>query len=180
MDPKHVETLSAFFDGERVDAELLADSLSQPDASATLAEFAAMRARVQRDTCRPSPEFFDTMAETLRGSRLQRLLRSRLASWALAASLAAAVGIAGFLLGSGRARHGMPAGDQASTHPPTATHLVSASPAPTVPPPTVAAEKPADLGPPLEPAGPPRASLRLRMGQWHENTLAAAGEGGRH
>jgi hypothetical protein len=182
MDNTHAELLSAFFDGERVDAELLAESLVQPGASELLAEFAAMRAQVQGDTCRPSPEFFETMARKLRGSTLQRLFGGHLLKVALVATLVVAVGVAGFLLGAGRARPGITARDQAATatRPTTAGREIPASPAPTIPPPAAAAEKPASVRPPVEPAGPPVPSLRMRPNQWREHSVAAAEDGGRH
>jgi len=179
MDSKYAETLSAFFDGERVDAELLAESLAQPGASALLAEFAVMRARVRQDTCRPSPEFLETMAEKLGGSRLQRLMGGRLARFALAASLVVAVGLAGFMLGSVGVRQRMLSVDSLQLRPATAGSQVAASPEPQVPPPTVSVARPAGPRRPTEGAGPPVPSLRLRFGQWRDTSPAVVEEGGR-
>ncbi|MBE3097211.1 MAG: hypothetical protein IMZ44_08800 [Planctomycetes bacterium] len=179
MDRTHAEALSAFFDGERVDADLLAESLAQPGASALLAEFAAMRAQVLRDPCRPRPEFFDRMAARLRESRLHRLWESRFVMRALAASLVLAAGLGGFLLGSGSVRQRTPAGDQEPPGPAAITRQATALPQQEVPPPATTIAKPSGPRPQAEHTGPPAASLRLRFSQWRDAPSAAAGEGGR-
>ena len=179
MDSKYGEALSAFFDGEPIDAELLAESLAQPGASELLAEFAVMRARVRQDTCRPSAEFLEAMAERLAGSRLQRLLRGGLARIALAASLVVAVGVAGFMLGSVSGPERVPPVESVELRPATPRGPVAVLPAPQIAPPAAVVARPPGPRRPAESAGPPVPSLRLRFGQWRDTSPAVAEEEGR-
>jgi negative regulator of sigma E activity len=167
MDEKHAEVLSAFFDGERVDADLLAESLAQPGSSELLAQFAAMRREVERDDCRPRPEFLEQTAEKMRRLKSRRLWARRLGRLSLAASLLLLAGLAGFELGSsgGNRRQGEVA--QITAPPPVAMHVETATSQPATLPPapltTQTSTKPVaktDTNP------PPRESLRLRFGSW--------------
>ena len=178
MDQRHGEALSAFFDGERVDPELLAESLAQPGASALLAEFAAMRAEVLRDPSRPTPAFYERMASVLREPRLRRFWGNRHARRALAASLLAAAGIGGFLLGSDSARQPSIVSEGAPRLSTTADQdAVRSQPQASQLPPS-AAGSPVALGTPLR-GDPPVASLRLRFAQWRDLPTLAVAEGER-
>ncbi len=171
MEAKHAEALSAFFDGERVDAELLAESLAQPGATALLAEFAAMRAQVEHDGCRPTAGFFQRTADSLRQRTDRRSWRRRFGRFALAASLALVVGMAGFTLGVWHDEQ--LAGPQAVS-PPAAARLVATPPTAGAAVPT-----PSTSRPPRVAGGPPAASLRLRFGQWRPASGTVDAESGR-
>jgi negative regulator of sigma E activity len=180
MEGKHAETLSAFFDGERVDAELLAESLAQPGSSAVLAEFAVMRAHVEQDACRPTPGFLQATAEELRHSRARRLWRGRFAKLALAASLLLAVGAAGFRLGSvAESQRNRQAAQVVSRPLSTATEVKTIPPPPSTPP-AANVVTPSKRRPLQQTGGPPIASLRLRFGQWRERSSLVDAEGQRH
>ena len=96
MTPNHAEVLSAFFDGETVEADALATSLQEPDAIEYLLEFARLRRAVHEDASRPTEEFCQTMRERLARADRQRQSRRRLAQMSLAASLALAAALGGF------------------------------------------------------------------------------------
>jgi hypothetical protein len=177
MERDHGETLSAFFDGEPVDAEQLADSLAQPGAAALLAEFAAMRAHEQRDRSRPSPEFYDRMSTLLAPSRVDRLLGNRFAVTALAASLLIAAGAGGFALGSASAlRPAVPASRGASSGA-TAGDRAPASPSTIAPPAVAGGPSSARSGP--DRAGPPLSTRRVQLEQWQDTSALTAVEAGR-
>jgi hypothetical protein len=176
MDRNHAETLSAFFDGEPVDAECLADSLAQPGAATLLSEFAAMRAHEQRDRSRPSQEFFDRMASRLRPSRMKRLLGSRIAVTALAASLLLAAGAGGFALAVARAVPvTLPLPPAASPGrwtldraPATPASIQRTAPTPG----SSSARVP-------DPSGPPLPARRVRLDRWQDTSASVAVEGQR-
>jgi hypothetical protein len=96
MTPNHAEVLSAFFDGEPVEAETLAASLQEPDAIEYLVEFARLRRAVHEDTSRPTEEFCEAMREQLSRDDRQHRVRRRLLQLSLAASLALAAALGGF------------------------------------------------------------------------------------
>ena len=115
MDRTHGETLSAFFDGEQVEPELLVRSLGQPGASEMLAEFAAMRAQVLRDESRPRPGFHERMSAILKEPLYRRVVSDQRFRRALAASLLVGVGVGSFLLGSDSARQRLTFGGATSS-----------------------------------------------------------------
>jgi negative regulator of sigma E activity len=175
MDTTHQETLSAFFDGERVDPELLAWSLGQPGALDLLAEFAAMRAQAAQDRSRPSPDFLERVAEQLRHATLQHWWWERLTRGGLAACLALAVGVFGYVWGSvntGRREQSV----EPSPSPLAAvSHVETPTVSPRKPPPAAAAKNaPVRRG--QTAGGPPVPSLRLRLGQWRDTTPLIAEE----
>ncbi len=102
MNDEMHEVLSAFFDGESVDRERLAEAMDAPEARDALFDIARLRAELQRNMEVPGAEFYRRM-EPMIGNRpgLLRLFgRGRLrVQLAVAASLLA-VAIAGFWLGS--------------------------------------------------------------------------------
>src|SRR5512146_1144463 len=93
MAANYAEVLSAFFDGEEVDSEALAESLQQPDAIDLLQEFARLRRTVQADASRPDEEFSEAMRERLAEEEKHRHLRHRLLRLSVAASLLLASGV---------------------------------------------------------------------------------------
>jgi negative regulator of sigma E activity len=168
MDERHAEALSAFFDGERIDADVLAESLADPRSGALLAEFAAMRRQAERDLCRPSPGFLEATAEKLRRLQRRRLWRDRFIKVGVAAALLLAVGITGFKLGSApggqRPREAM---RTIITLPPSpAPSAAPPSPVPAPSGPQVVAAPMARVRP--RPGAPPQAVLRLRFGRWSD------------
>jgi negative regulator of sigma E activity len=96
MTPNHLEVLSAFFDGEAVDPDLLAASLQEPGAAGVLVEFARLRRAVHEDTSRPTEEFCESMRDTLGRGDARRGSHRRLVQMSLAASLALAAALGGF------------------------------------------------------------------------------------
>jgi negative regulator of sigma E activity len=180
MGEKHAEALSAFFDGERVDADLLAESLAEPGSSALLAEFAAMRRHVERDLCRPRPEFLQTTAEKLRRLRARRLWRRRFAKLAFAASVLAAVGIGGFGLGSVSERQRNQLTAHVVSRPISTATQVKPSQLPPTAPPGRNVVKPSKRRPRQQAGAPPVAALRLRFGQWRDPSSPVGAEGQRH
>ena len=72
------EVLSAFLDGEAVDAAALAAALAEPGARETLIDFVRLRAAVADDDDRPSDAFVQRMRRRLGGAigrRVPGLLR---------------------------------------------------------------------------------------------------------
>jgi negative regulator of sigma E activity len=175
MDTAHLETLSAFFDGERVDPERLAESLDQPGAADLLAEFAAMRAQASEDPCRPSPDFLERASGQLRHAALQRWWWERVTRGGLAACLALAVGVFGYVLGTintgGRGPGVAPSPPPVVASRPVEAPAVSPEPRP---PATAVAKAPVRSGQAV--GGPPVPSLRLRLGEWHDTTPLIAEE----
>lgn len=178
MDRTHGEALSAFFDGEQVDADLLAESLAQPGAGALLAEFAAMRAEVLRDPSHPTPAFYQKMAPVVEESRLRRLWGHGHVRHALAACLLIAVGMGGFLLGSDSVRRRAALRQIGSSRQAAASQVVPGTQARAVRPSTASDQRltPQELA---EQTAPPAASLRLRFAEWHDLSTSAVEEGGR-
>lgn len=178
MDRTHGEALSAFFDGEQVDADLLAESLAQPGAGALLAEFAAMRAEVLRDPSRPTSAFYEKMASVIKEPPLRRLWDNRHVRHAVAASLLVAAGVGGFLLGSDAVHRSVPERQGVSTGQPAGSQAASNMQAPAVQrfPASDRSLTPQEVA---EQTNPPVASLRLRFAEWHDLSTSAVEEGRR-
>ncbi len=180
MDAKYSEALSEFFDGEEVDAALLAESLAQPGAITLLNDFAAMRARAQGGP-RPSADVLNAIADNVERAALRQRWRSRLGRVAVAACLlliAAGVGVklAPVFEHERAAAPQLPV----QQHPPASTTQQAPGTAPPQPPAAVppAASRQPSRG---EPDHPPVASLRIRLSQQWAETLAGAGsEAPRH
>jgi len=178
MNRTHGEALSAFFDGEQVDADLLAESLAQPEAGALLAEFAAMRAEVLRDPSRPTSAFYEQMASVTRESPLRRLWGTRHVRHALAASLLVTAGHGGFLLGSERARQRAAAPQGGALAPTVASQVaVSQEPQGVGRAPTLDEQLRSRTA--ARDTGLPVASLRLRFANWRDLPTSALEEGRR-
>jgi negative regulator of sigma E activity len=177
MDLKYSETLSAFFDGEQVDGELLAESLAQPGAHTLLLEYAALRAKSQSGA-RPSPEFLDAVAAKMRQAAHRRRWQFRFAVVAASACLALVAVAVGFIWAPVVARPVTP------PSPATAQRLAPLA-APREAPsdlsmsPTAAPRRQATAAKPPSLDRPPVAALRLRLGQWEESLAHAGGEGRR-
>ncbi len=168
MKANDLEMLSAFFDGEAVDPDALADGLRDPSALEFLVECARLRRTVHADSSRPSAEFCESMRERLGQGDRRRASRRRLVQISLAASLALAAGLGGFGL---RALF--------ETRPPAIARPVEPVQAP--------AAAPQPLGEPVSapvPAKPsrrdmrvpsrrtmPQPSLRMRFDEWRDVVL---------
>jgi len=180
MDAKYSEALSEFFDGEEVDAALLAESLAQPGAITLLNDFAAMRTKAQSGP-RPSPEVLDAMGAKVERAAYRHRWGSRLGRVAVAAGLlliAAGVGItlAPVFEHDHRAAPQM----AVQQHAPTSTAQQASAAAPAQP---TAAVPPAESRQPSrgDAEHPPVASLRIRLGQqWAETFAGAGSEAPRH
>lgn len=96
MNQQYVEVLSAFFDGEAVDPDLLASSLEDPEATTFLLEFARLRRAVQEDRSRPDEEFCEAVRDRLAREEARGQLRRRFLRTSLAASLMLAAAAGGF------------------------------------------------------------------------------------
>jgi hypothetical protein len=96
MKDLHLETLSALFDGESVDPDILAEALADPQAPSALRQFAACRSELRQDPDRPDAEFYDSMREILRPSLFRRVVSRPLVPAALGTAVALAAGLAGF------------------------------------------------------------------------------------
>ncbi len=177
MDRDYAEALSAFFDGEAVDPEQLAESLAQPGAAALLVEFAAMRAHEQRDRSRPSPEFYDRMAALLAPSRVNKLLGNRLAVTALAAGLLMAVGAGGFALGSASAVRVPARPPRDASQSGTGGDRARAEPSAMAPPAVASGPSTSRGGP--DPTGPPPPTRRVQLDRWQDTSALIAVEAGR-
>jgi hypothetical protein len=174
MKPEHLEVLSALFDGERVDATLLAEALADPAAADTLAEFAGLRLRVQEECGEPSDAFYARMDTLMKREGLAaRLARALLP--AVAASLLVASGVLGFALG-GLLQQPPPLPVAAPLGPPQVraggTLPVASTAAPLVPAPRDIARLPSTT-PPDGSGGPPSGGLRLRFRTWQDQASAA-------
>jgi len=89
MDSGVDEILSAFLDGEAVDAAELASTLAQPGAREALLDFVRLRAWMEDDEA-PSPAFLAAMRTRLKRPPLVRLAGAlRLAAAAIVLALAA-------------------------------------------------------------------------------------------
>jgi hypothetical protein len=85
----HTHTISAFVDGEPVDADHLAAALEDPDARATLVDFVRMRAAVRAGD---SP-----LPASLNRFRKPPMVTVRLLRWPAVAALLVLVFLAGLL-----------------------------------------------------------------------------------
>ncbi len=174
MESKYGETLSAFFDGEVVEPQLLAESFAQPGALALLMDFARMRARITLDQCAPRPEFFETVPKKMKEAASRRFWRRGFSKLALAAGLVLVVALAGFKVGSLVESRRVQAANR--TAPPVATRTATAAPALTAPPSPATAESARPLPRAQQKTngtGPPAAAIRLRLGDWRQATLTA-------
>lgn len=103
-----MERLSAFLDGEEVEAEALAAALSAEGAREALLDFALLRAEIQRDESEPSPQTVRSIRRRLGDGR-------RTAWWARVIPVPAAAAAAVLLIGvalsvwAGHAWRGAPA-----------------------------------------------------------------------
>lgn len=172
MDSKYANALSAFFDGEVVDSELLAESLAQPGALALLSEFAAIRSQIEGDDSRPRPEIYDMIPSKLRLMRSRRRWALCLWKFALASGLSVVIASVSFEVGSilqqrrsAPPEHqvrGIAARVDQSQAPPRAepcTPLLTTAPI------AIAAKPPS--------GGPPAAVLRLHFDDWRQSNLVA-------
>ncbi len=140
MDEKHIEVLSAFFDGETVDADVLAASLEDPEAASYLREFARLRRAVQEDTSRPDEDFCEAVRERLAREEGRHLFRRRLFRASLAASLLLAAGAGGFSVRVALDRRGTTPGREAAQLTPARPSQAGAAPVKATSP-----EKPASV-----------------------------------
>jgi hypothetical protein len=174
MKPEHLEVLSALFDGERVDATLLAEALADPAAADTLAEFAGLRLRVHEECDEPSDAFYARMETLMKRQGLAaRLARALLP--AVAACLLVAAGLLGFALG-GMLQQPVPLPVAVPVEPPPSRAggivPVTAAPVPPSAPPRTVARLPSASSPDV-PAGPPTDGLRLRFRTWQDQASPA-------
>jgi hypothetical protein len=178
MDLKYSETLSAFFDGEQVDGELLAESLAQPGAHTLLREYAALRAKSQGGA-RPSPEFLDVVATTMRQAARRRRWLFRFAVVAASACLALVAVAVGFIWAPVLERPAQPPAPLAAQRLPAPAPPPDAT-ADLLMPPTAAPRRQAAATKPPSLDRLPVAALRLRLGQWEESLAREGGDGRRH
>ncbi len=165
MKDKYIETLSAFFDGEPVDADTLASALRDTEALDFLVESARLRREVQADTSRPSEEFCEAMRERLTGSESRRSRRRRILHLSLAASLVVAAAVGGYGL-RGRLDRERPAAQPRVTESKHTPPMTPPSPSPA----------PAPANPRREAVTPsakgvPPANLRMNFAEWHDEAL---------
>ena len=129
----HTDTISAFVDGESVDANHLAAALEDPAARAALVDFVRMRAAVRAgdaplppslDSFRPavSERPFDSL-RSLRAGRFDSL-RSLRAGWPAVAALLVLVFLAGLVV----PRPWTPARGEATEAPPPPTRVEKFTP----------------------------------------------------
>lgn len=97
MNTETEQVLSLLIDGEAVDPDELATALAEPDAAATLVEFARVHRAVRGDDERPSERFYETMVSQLAAPR-RNVLRWRLPLAAAALVMVSTLG--GVWLGS--------------------------------------------------------------------------------
>lgn len=165
MTPNHAEVLSAFFDGEPVDPQVLTTSLEEPDAVAFLLECARLRRAVQEDASRPTEEFCEHLRNLVASGDKHRRWRTRLVHLSLAASLVLAAAAGGFGI------RGLLQRRQPSSNAEAQAARVPAGPgssrAQAV---SVPIAKPPSGGAPAKPAVPPPV-LRIRILDWHEKVL---------
>ncbi len=173
MKREYADALAALFDGESVDAAAIGRALADPEAPATLAALAELRALARADLGCPDEAFYTAMAPILNGRGLSRWWR-RFVAPALAASLLLLAGLVGYSL-----RPAPPPRQQSAVQPAAPAPAVPSAIGGTIGPrPQVAAEparSPA-TGPKTPAGGPPPAGLRLRFSQWR--ALGAANAGG--
>ena len=90
---QHLETIGAFFDGERVDSEELRAALATEEGRAYLVELAAMREIVAMPTVAASPGAHASAAH----AGAAKIWPAKM--WLAAAAVVAIVGTTGFALG---------------------------------------------------------------------------------
>ena len=168
MTPNHLEVLSAFFDGEAVEPDLLAASLQEPGAAGVLVEFARLRRAVHEDTSRPTEEFCESMRETLARGEERHRTGPRLLQMSLAASLALAAALGGFGVHSlldrqSRGTVSPPEARQASRE---ATRPADAGTNSSRPDPTGRRDAPPAIGHEL-----PSPNLQIRFAEWQDNPV---------
>lgn len=172
MTPNQAEMLSAFFDGESVDPQMLAAGLQEPDAMAFLVECARLRVAVQEDESRPREEFSDRLRDIVAAGDRRRRRRQRLRQFAMAASLALAAATGGF-----GARAWMENRRPAAVAPAMEARQRQAEVPGTAPVPipvTVAPPPPVTAGAPRgEPArrAVPSPGLRMHFDEWRNSVL---------
>jgi hypothetical protein len=180
MDKKYSEALSEFFDGEEVDAALLAESPAQPGAITLLNDFAVMRTKAQSGP-RPSPEVLDAIGATVEQAAHRHRWGSRLGRLAAAACLlliAAGVGVTLAPV----FEHARRVAPQAPVQQRPPASIAQQPPAAAPPQPTPAVPPPGSRQSSRRDADhPPIASLRIRLGQqWAETFAGAGSEAPRH
>jgi hypothetical protein len=161
------EILSAFFDGEPVDADRLAGALRDAGAIDFLVDSARLRRAVADDTSRPTEEFCEQMRATLADGESRWSTRRRVVGIAVAASLALASALGGYGVRSwlaGRESSGTsgPTQAQAPAHPGQAAGT-TVTPAPSGPGRTQT-PAPARTDVPLP-------TLRMHFAEWHDAAL---------
>lgn len=77
------ELISAFVDGETVEAEALGAALAGPGGREALMDFIALRSALEADALRPSAEFYAAMGEALAPRRPRHLAAAALLAAAL-------------------------------------------------------------------------------------------------
>jgi len=169
MRGNHLEVLSAFFDGEPVEPELLAASLREPGALDFLVDFARLRAAVHADTSRPTEEFCESMRETLGRGDARRGSHRRLVQMSLAASLALAAALGGFSVRSLLDR-GQPTSGPVVVQTRQAPGRASAPASETIVTPVSKAPGRTEL-PKSSKQEVPSPNLRMRFAEWHDTVL---------
>jgi hypothetical protein len=169
MTPNHLEVLSAFFDGEAVEPDLLAASLQEPGAAGVLVEFARLRRAVHEDAGRPTEEFCESMRETLARGEERRRTGPRLLQMSLAASLALAAALGGFSVHSlldrqPRERVSPPGQARQASH--EASRSADASTNWSRPDATGRSDAPPAIGHEL-----PSPNLQMRFAEWQDTPL---------
>jgi negative regulator of sigma E activity len=168
MTPNHAELLSAFFDGEAVEADALAASLQESDAIEFLVEFARLRRAVYEDASRPTEEFCGAMRERLARGERHRESRRRLVQMSLAASVALAAALGGFTVRGVLERRQPGAGAHATQ----GRRAPDRSSAPTAQPVSVPTVKTPDDGSRAgSKNGIPSPTLRMRFAEWRDTVL---------
>ena len=151
MKASQVEVLSAMFDGEAVDPELLEEALADPAAVRTLMQFAEWRWDMRQDSRRPSQRFYDAVEPLLNPPRPSFWRRSAVPA-TIAASLIAGIALVGWYLWPPAAPPVRIASE--GPRPP----VVQTSPAPTRVGPTARSDQAVEPRPFTPPPPPKRAS----------------------
>jgi hypothetical protein len=172
MEERHLHALTRFFDGEPVEPSLLLESLSNPDASDYLQQWASLRAWVRQDESRPSPRFYSTMADLLKRPAHRWWIWSRMGT-GVAASLIVAAALGGLVVGKHMGR--TPAGQT-----PAAQSTARAATSGGIPVSAAAEETGASSHEPFHSAIQPKVAVgaewppsnpRLRFDTWREVRL---------